>query len=347
MKTKKLLWILALLALVGIVAFFILRGQCGDQPDSQKESEPSADSVVVTKVVMVIPATLQAFSEIEMGLKNACTQPNYSVEVKSAENDPSKYGTTVNDALKLEPDYFVAIGSQIVTTALSERNKEKMPPTIAGSVSVPSAVPELVTIGIEPPRNFPLNIVSQVPQSSYKKVVDVLLGIKPSIKKIGVIYNEKEMNSNNMRIVFEKLIKEAGAKPLLGAVTSPEDVSKITEKLIRNGAEAIIIPHDKSATAKASTVAKLCNSKNVLTASLDDGIIKDGIMFAVSVPYIEVGNLIGKIIVDAAENDVDLTQMPMVEIEESDLRIFVNSKIMEEKGINLLEEEVKLPIIKM
>lgn len=347
MKTKKLLWIVAILALVGVVAFFIVHGKGGEQPDSQNGPKTNADSVVVTKVAMVIPATLQAFSEIETGLKKVCTQPNYSVEVKSAEGDPSKFGTAVNDALKLEPDYFVAIGSQIVTTALSERNKEKMPATIAGSISVPTAVPELVNIGIDPPRIFPLNIVSQVPQSSYKKVVDILFEIKPSIKKIGVIYNESEMNSNNMRIVFEKLITETGAKPLLGAVTSPEDVSKITKKLIRNGAEAIIIPHDKSATAKASTVAKLCNSKNVLTASLDDGIIKDGIMFAVSVPYVEVGNLIGKIIVDATENNVDLKQMPMIEIDESDLRIFVNSKIMEGKGITLTEEKVKSPIIKL
>lgn len=347
MKTKKLLWNVAILALVGVVVFFIVHGKSGDQPNPSNGPELNADLVVVTKVAMVIPATLQAFSEIETGLTNACPQPDYFVKVYSAEGDASKFGTIVNDALKSEPDYFVAIGSQIVTAALSERNKEKMPPTIAGSISVPAAVPELVNIGIDPPRNFPLNIVSQVPRSSYKKVVDILFGIKPSIKKIGVIYNESEMNSNNMRVVFEKLIAEAGAQPLLGAVTSPEDVSKITEKLIRNGAEAIIIPHDKSATAKASTVAKLCNSKNVLTASLDDGIIKDGIMFAVSVPYVEVGNLIGKIIVEATENNVDLKQMPMIEIDESDLRVFVNSKIMEEKGITLTEEEVKSPIIKL
>lgn len=341
MKNKKLLWIIAAIVIVGVVALVI--GSNGKGSCKTNEENP----VVAKKVVMVIPATLQAFSEIEAGLRNTCQEPNYTVKVFSAEGDASKFGTVTSDALKTSPDYFVAIGSQIVTTALSHRNRENMPPTIAGSISVPAALPSLVNIGINPPRNFPLNIVSQVPQSSYKKVVDVLLQINPSIKKIGVLYNESEMNSNNMKLVFERLIVEAGVEFIPGAVTSPEDVSKITEKLIRLGVDAVIIPHDKSATAKASTVAKLCNERNILTASLDDGIIKDGIMFAVSVPYVEVGNLIGDVIVKSNEENIDLKDMPMIEIQESDLRIFVNARLLTEKGIKLTEENTKSPIIEL
>lgn len=341
MKNKKALWIVAAIVIVGVVALVLgLNGK--------GTSKTNAESTVASKkVVMVIPATLQAFSEIETGLKNTCQEPNYIVKVFSAEGDASKFGTVTSDALKTNPDYFVAIGSQIVTTALSDRNKENMPPTIAGSISVPAALPSLVNIGINPPRNFPLNIVSQVPQSSYKKVVNVLFQIKPSIKKIGVLYNESEMNSKNMKLVFERLVADAGVEFVPGAVTSPEDVSKITEKLIRLGVDAIIIPHDKSATAKASTVAKLCNENNVLTASLDDGIIKDGIMFAVSVPYVEVGNLIGEVIVKSNEENIDLKDMPMIEIKESDLRVFVNARLLSEKGITISEETAKSPIIKL
>lgn len=344
MKERKYLWIIATLVAAAVIAlaFCYIKAQSVNSTNDNSDTE-----LVAKKIAVVIPASLQAFSEIELGLKKVCPEPYYSVRVFSAEGDASKFGAIVDDALKTKPDYFVAIGTQIVTTALSVRNKEKMPPTIAGSISVPTAVPELVSIGVNPPRNFPLNIVSQVPRSSYKKVVSVLCNIKPSIKKIGIIYNESEMNSNNMRIVFEQLIKDAGAIPLLGAVTSPEDVSKITEKLLRLGAEAIIIPHDKSATAKASTVAKLCNAKNVLTASLDDGIIKDGIMFAVSVPYVEVGSLIGDIIVEASENNADLKEMPMIEIDESDLRVFVNAMILKEKRISISEETVKSPIVNL
>ena len=342
MRNKKTLWIIATLVIVSIVvAIFGAK-----QGWFSGKSEGSA--VSSKKVTMVVPSSgVDAFKEIATGLRSACPKTDYNIQVLSPEEDDKQFTKVINKALDEKPDYFVAIGSQIATAALSEKNKEKMPPTIAGSISVPSAVSELVNIGINPPRNFPLNIVSQVPQSSYKKVVEILFDIKPSIKKIGIIYNESEMNSNNMRIVLEKIIKEVGAEPLLGAVTSPEDVSKITEKLLRMGAEAIIIPHDKSATKQASTVAKLCNSKNVLTASLVDGIIKDGIMFAVSVPYIEVGKLIGQIIVEATDKGIDLKQMPMMEIKESDLKVFVNARLLEEKGISLSEEMVKLPIVKL
>ncbi|MCR5549702.1 MAG: hypothetical protein K6F40_02020 [Bacteroidales bacterium] len=338
MKQKKNLWIIiAAFAVVAVVAA-ILWGHKNDHKTSTTENSK--------QVVMVIPATLQAFTDIETGLKNTCKEPNYHIKVLSAEGDGSKFKTVLDDAIKSNSDYLVAIGSQVLTTALSERNKEKLPPTIAGAISVPSALPELVNIGINPPRNFPLNIVSHVPQSSYKKVIDVLSSIKPSIKKIGILYNESEMNSKNMKDALVKCIEEAGVTPILGAVTTPEDVSKVTEKLIRTGAEAIIIPHDKSATAKASTVAKLCNNKNILTASLDEGVIKDGIMFAVSVPYEEVGNNIGKIIIECTENNIDLKNMPLIELKESDLRVYVNSKILKENEITLSEEMTHTPIIK-
>ena len=343
MKNKKTLWIIAALVMVSIVVDIIgtkqgwFFGKSNDSPDTR------------TKVVMVVHSSKpEAFKEIEDGLRSSCPETDYYIpEVFSPEENDEQCKNVIANALSEKPDFFVAIGSKITTYALSEKNKEKMPPTIAGSISVPSAVSELVNIGINPPRNFPLNIVSQVPQSSYKKVVEILFDIKPSIKKIGILYTQSEMNSNNMRIVFEKIIKEKGAIPLLGALTNEDDVLKITRDLIGSGVEAIIIPHDTHATGGASTVAKLCNSKNVLTASLDDNIVKDGIMFGVSVPYFEVGKLIGQIIVEATEKGLDLKQMPMIEIKESDLRVFVNTRLLEEKGISLSEDMVKLPIIKL
>lgn len=332
MRTRKSFLKIVLFAVAIVISF----QSCSNAKNDNK-----------TRIVMVIPASVRAFSEIEEGLKEQCPDSLYSIRSFSAEGEASKFGNSVEDALKTNPDYFVAIGSQIVSSALSERNKEKMPPTVAGSISVPSAVPELVNIGLNPPRNFPLNIVSQVPKVSYQKVLEVILELKPSLQKVGIIYNEAELNSLNMKLVFEDLSKKAGVDFISGAVTSVEDVSKITEKLIRNGAEAIIVPHDKSATAKASTIARLCNEKDIITASLDDGIIEDGIMFAVSVPYIEVGENIGKIIRDVNEKNLDMKTMPMFEISESNLRVFINTQLFEEKGLSLSENTVGISVVKL
>ncbi|MDR2385530.1 MAG: hypothetical protein LBD80_07735 [Tannerella sp.] len=291
-------------------------------------------------ITMVIPASIEAFKQIEAGLREVCTDSLYYTRVFSAEGDASKFNTAIDAALLTKPNYFVAIGSQVVTSVFSGKYQAKMPPTIAGSISIPSSVSALEELGINPPRKFPLNIVSQVPFSSYSKLVNVIFDIKPATKKIGIIYNEAEINSKNMKNIFVDIISKSSAKPLLGAVTSAEDVYNITNKLIRDGAEAIIIPHDKSATTKAATIAKLCSENNVISCCLDDGIIKDGIMFAVSVQYKEVGKLIGKIIRDANENHKDLKQMPIVEIEDKDVHIFINSKTFEEKEIKLSEQYI-------
>lgn len=335
MKKKSCLWILAAVMVVAAVVFIL-----------SHSTRSKSSAIAKKKVVMVTPSSLNSFSKIKKGLRETCSKSNYKIRIFSAEGDASKFGTVVKNALRIKPDYFVAIGSQIVTEALGERNKSRMPQTIAGLISVPDSVPELVSIGINPPRNFSMNIVSHVPQSSYEKVVDLLLNVRPSVKKIGILYNVSELNSNNMRISLERCIREAGAQPLLEVVTTPEDVSKATKELLRLGADAIIIPHDKSATAKASTVAKLCNAQNVLTASLDEGIIKDGVMFAVSVSYVEIGKRIGEVILEAEASHVDLKDMPMITIDESDLRVYVNSKALSQQGIKVSEKIVNLPVVK-
>lgn len=290
-----------------------------------------------TNVAMIIPVSVDAFAQVEEGLREVCDS-TYEVRVFSAEGQASKMNPAIDAALITKPNYLVAIGTQVVSSLLTDKYIERLPSVVAGAISVPSSVEALVKIGLEPPRTFPVNIVSQVPSTSYAKLVDVLMELNPNIDKIGIIYNESELNSNNMKNTLSTLISDRQKEVLLGMVTSPEDVSNITNKLIREGAKAIIIPHDKSATAKAATVAHLCNEKGLITCSLDDNLIKDGVAFAVTVPYKEVGRKIGQLIREAKEQSADLGQMPLVQFQEQEVKIFVNTKLFQERGYALSDK---------
>lgn len=288
------------------------------------------------KIAMVIPASVEAFKQIENGINEVCDS-TYSLRVFSAESKSTAFNTTVDAALITKPDFFVAIGSQITTTVLSDKYKNKLPPVIAGAISVPSSVEALENIGINPPRKIQLNIVSHVPQISYNKLVEIIFDLKPSVQKIGIIYNESELNSKNMKIALSEVIERKDAIALAGAVTTVEDVYNITNKLIREGAEAIIIPHDKAATSKAKTIAELCDQNQILSCSLDDGILEHGVGFAVSVQYREVGRKIGLLIKDVVENNKNLRNMPMVSFEDEDVHIYINKTAFDKMGYKLSE----------
>lgn len=294
-----------------------------------------------TSIAMVLPVSVEAFTQVEEGLREVCDSA-YSVRVFSAEGQSSKLNPTIDAALISRPDYVVAIGTQVVSSLLTDKYMEKLPPVVAGAISVPSSVEALVKIGIEAPRSFPINVVSQVPAMSYTKLVNILLEVKPATQKIGIIYNESELNSNNMKNRLSEVLTSLGKETLLGMVTSPEDVTNVTSKLIREGADAIIIPHDKSATAKAATIASLCNEAGVVVCSLDDNIIKDGVALAVTVPYKEVGRKIGQIIREAHEKNIDLKQMPMLQFEDNDVKVYVNSQLFEQKGYKLSGPVIEL-----
>ena len=78
MKNRKYLWIVAAMIAVAIIA--LVFGHKKANP--VQPTNVATDTIpVAKKVAMVIPATLQAFSEIETGLRTVCPEPNYNVRV--------------------------------------------------------------------------------------------------------------------------------------------------------------------------------------------------------------------------------------------------------------------------
>ena len=294
------------LILIVLSAFFMLA--CERPTEMKKRS-----------VVAVFPVTVDAFLQFQEEAKNVLLEQNIDFMTFSAEGDPSRFQTVINAALLKKPDVLILCGTQLTNTGLSPKYEQQIPKVISSCVSEPSKVEQLSAIGIDPPRKRSVAILTDMPkQDAYSFGAQLIRKVTPEISIAGILYNLAEINSVNTATKISEALESQGIKVLKGIVTSEEDVDKVAKKLVLQGAELMIIPHDKYVIKKAATVIKIgmeAEKGPVPVFSLDGGTVrKDGAAYGVSVDYGRLGKLTAEMSIDIINGKAP-ESMPIIQQE--------------------------------
>jgi putative ABC transport system substrate-binding protein len=306
-------------------------GKSNTQTDDKKNA-PAKKSAA-----MVIPVTIDAFDKLRDGAKSVLDPLGVELKVFSAEGDPAKFETAIKSSLLTKPNYLVTVGTQVTNTAFGPQFKGELPTVLATAISEPSLVESLVQVGLEPPRNSKVAIISDTPKEDiFELLAKSLKEFKPNVKQVGIIYNLSEINSKSTAESSIKAIETNGISVTKGIISNADDISKITTDLLLKGAEVIVIPLDKYAVEKAATITQLSKSKNVPVFSLDDGTVtKSGVMVAVSVNYRLIGEEAGKAIAEIEQGKATAEQMPVIRLDKAS--VYFNESVAKSFGINLPE----------
>jgi len=288
-------------------------------------------------IAIVIPVTIDAFDELISGVKDRIDS-NFLVKVYSAEADPGKFETVVQSALLTNPDYLITVGTQITNTAFGPRFEKKLPVVIAGAISDASKVEALVKINVTPPRTAAVAIVSDNPKESiYDLFYKTFSTIMPQTKSVGILYNPSEINSKIGVDQLTEILTANSIKVKKGTISSLEDVEKVANALLIDKIGAIIIPHDKFAVTKASSIVKICDQKGIPVFSLDQGTVhKDGVVIGVSVNYRDVGNMIGETIMKIENKREKAEDIPLVSMNKAS--VYINTAKAKTLGIAIPAE---------
>lgn len=289
-------------------------------------------------IAIVVPVTIDAFDRLQAGMKDQLNGLNVDLKSYSAEGDASKFETVVKSALLSHPDFLVAVGTQLTDTAFGSQFKGQLPTVIAAAISDPKLVDSLTKLGVDPPRAFPVAVVSDSPREDiYSLLAKTIPRISPQIKQVGVIYNLAEKNSKATAEGVIKAVEANSMNALSGILTGPDDVSKVTQDLLLKGAQIIVIPHDKFAVEKAATIAQLCHSRKVPTISLDDGTVKkSGVMAAVSVDYGKVGAEVGEVIAEIMSGKTRAQDIPVRSLQRAS--VYLNEDVVRGLGITVPDD---------
>ncbi|MCG8407968.1 MAG: hypothetical protein MI923_22445 [Phycisphaerales bacterium] len=299
------------------------------------------------KVAIVFPVTIDAFERFRMDFEKQLDNANVSSAVLSAEGDPSKFDSVIEQALRVKPDILVAIGTQLTNTAFGPQFRERLPKVVASCISAPRKVESLTSIGLTPPRKAAVAIVSDNPDRNiYLQSAQIIAKAIGTKQIIGILYNEGEINSKSTALSLKSALTSQGLKTVPGLVSGPNDVAPVTESLLLRGSSCIVIPHDKAATTEASAIVKICNEfrdKPVVVFALDDGTVrKNGAAIGVSVSYSQLGQMTADTCLRILNGD-DPAKMPITTQKEA--RVYVNKTSLQKCGISLDAEFLKNAVI--
>lgn len=312
-----------------VAPFLLFCLSCKQSNKNQKES----------KACIVFPVTIDAFDRLKEGIEEIC-KDSITLKFYSAEGDPSKFETVLQNALLENPEYLVTIGTQLTNMAFAPKFESKLKTVVASAISSPELVESLVNVGLSPVRTKPVAIISDSPKEDiYLLFARTIKGVLPKAKRVGIIYNTAEINSKETATKISDAITHTGIAIEDGVINNAEDIEKIVGKLLLKNVDAIIIPHDKYAVTKASSIVKRCLDKGIPVFSLDDGTVKkDAVAVGISVSYTVIGKLIGNVLMDINSGKIKAENLPIVSMDNA--QIYVNSDILNRLDL-IIPDELK------
>ncbi|MEI6790992.1 MAG: ABC transporter substrate-binding protein, partial [Myxococcaceae bacterium] len=137
------------------------------------------------------------------------------------------------------------------------------------------------------------NITGVSDHMSLESQLELLQQIIPNLKKIGVIFNPGETNSQKMVAELRLAATQKGIQILEASIQKTTDVKQAVTQLVGN-VQAIYLPNDNAAASAASSIVQIAKKHSLPVFSSDTGSVQMGVIAARAYNRSVLGNLAGQ-----------------------------------------------------
>jgi putative ABC transport system substrate-binding protein len=231
-------------------------------------------------------ATHDALDKVSEGIKTALSENKLPVQLKidNANNNMDNANTIAHTQASSAPDVIVAIATGSLQAALKTPRSEKTLLTFA-AVTDPRAA------GVSHGEKL-MGITDMPPLLD---LVSVITHTMPDKKRVGILFNHKEINSVKSAEAFTIAAQNAGLKVISLPISSANDIEPGLLKLVGK-ADIIYVPQDNLLYTDIDTLSKSAFEKRLPVISNDVSQIDHGVLLALGYDYFEVGRKLGHMI---------------------------------------------------
>ncbi|MDR6998373.1 ABC transporter substrate-binding protein [Neobacillus niacini] len=315
-----------------VLAGMLMLAGCGskDTAGSGKKEEGQKEYKIGITQFAVHPS-LDAATE---GFKKALTDRGVKVkfDVQNAQADMNNTQTIAQNFVGNKVDLIFANATPSATAAL---NATKEIPIVFTSVTDPVGA-KLVKSFDQPGPNI-TGTTDNHPDATKKTISFITDEVKA--KKIGVIFNSGEQNSEVQVKAVKDLVESKGAKLVEVSVSTSAEVKQAAESLVGR-VDAIYVPTDNTVVSALESVISVANSKKIplFVGELDS--MKRGAVAASGFNYFDIGYQSGEMAADILTGKKKPSEIP-VELPKS-LKLVINKKAAEAQGLTVKDEWSKL-----
>jgi putative ABC transport system substrate-binding protein len=129
----------------------------------------------------------------------------------------------------------------------------------------------------------------------YEAQFDLIQKLRPGIKKIGILANPSEINTQVSVSQIRGLASARDIEIVERPVLNQSEVAPATAALLNASVDAVFLPADNTVQTAASTIIAACNARKVPVFTGIPGIVENGALATVGTNYYELGKVNGEL----------------------------------------------------
>ena len=285
-----------------------------------------------TTVGILLTATHSALNDAKDGFIEALKANGYE-DAEFVVRNPEGDATTMNSMateLVRKSDIVLGVGTPAAVALQSARDAEELDVTILFT-----AVTDPVSAGLMDDVNKPTDITGTNDMNPVADQVDLILELAPGIKKLGVLYNVAETNSQVQAEMVKAQAALKDVEVVVKTVSEAIEISAATTALIQTEkVEAIYIPTDNLMASNMPAIAAVSDELKVPTVCGEAGMVAAGGTITYSINYKSLGYLTGEMAAKILSG-TPCSEVPSTSVDASGLEVAINDTSIQNIGIEV------------
>lgn len=295
---------------------------------STKESGTEKDQTIRIGVVQIMEhGALDAANKGFVDAVQAAKLPK-KVEFiqQNAQGDQSNLKTIAQGFVHQKLDLIAAISTPAAQAVANETTQIPI---------VGTAISDYVTAKLAKTNEKPgANITGTTDYTSATQQVAFIQELLPQAKRVGVMYNSGEVNSQLQVEEFRMAAAAAGLQVREATVTSVNDIQQVATTLVGE-VDVIYVPTDNLIASAMSNLVGVMNPAKIPVIVAAGTMVKDGGLASLSVDFYRSGYRAGEMAVAILKGEAKPETMPIEG--QKDLDVVINARQVQELGITLPE----------
>lgn len=291
---------------------------------------------------MVMGKEIKEPKNIEIGVTQIMEHPaldSARVGFEKALKD-NGYGETKLEYQNAQGDFGTA---QMIANSFAQSKKDLIyaisTPSAQAAYNVTKKIPILITAvtDVKAAGLVGENITGTSDATSIYKQLETITKVLPQAKKIGIIYNTSEQNSQVQVASAKEESKKLGLEIVEAGVTNVNDMALGLDSLL-DKVDVLYTPTDNLVVSATPLVLDKANRKNVPVVGCIEEQVAQGALITDTIDYEKLGYQTGEMAIRVLKGE-EPKNMPVETLKNTQL--IINKKAAEKYGVDLTAEALK------
>lgn len=252
---------------------------------------------------------------------------NIIIDYQNAQNDQSTMDTIAKKFVADNVDLIITITTP--ATIVAAANTTSIP-IVFGAVTDPVAA--RVVESLEKPNT---NVTGVSDLNPFDAQFEMMQKVVPHAKKIGIVYNTSEVNSQVQVEKAQEYAAKLGYEIITAPVTNSSEVLQAAQTLAGKKIDAFYVITDNTVATSINSLSQVAIDNKIPTIVAEDSQVEGGCLISIGIDYVIHGYQAGEMAVRVLRGE-NPAEIP-VEFQK-DLKVVINRSTQEALGIDLPEE---------